>query len=334
MISVVIPCRNEERNIAECVNAIYSSKLDDELEVLVIDGMSDDGTRRVISELQKDHPTLRLVENEKKVTPVAFNLGIRESKGDYVQIVGARQIISADYLAKAKQTLIDKPDVWCVGGMVENVYQSEESERIGLAMGSSFGVGGGNFRILKDSTYVDTVGTPMYPSHVFDKIGLFDESLLRNQDDEYNYRLTKAGGKIYLNTEVVIKYYVRASVKKLFKQYMQYGYWKVYVNKMHATVTTIRQLIPFLFVTGLILGAVLSIFVPYFVWVYLAGLGLYLLMALLFGIRAGKSIGQGVKIAMIFPVLHLSYGWGYLKGIIHFFIFGKNPTNKASELSR
>lgn len=334
MISVVIPCRNEEKNIAECIDAIYASALDDQLEVLIVDGMSDDDTRKIITDLQQKYANLILVENPDKVTPVAFNLGIKHAKGDYVQIVGARQIISPDYLSKAKQTLENKPDIWCVGGGVENVYQNEESRRIGLAMGSSFGVGGGNFRVLKESSYVDTVGTPMYPIHVFKKIGLFDETLLRNQDDEYNYRVIEAGGKIFLNTEILIKYYVRASLRNLFKQYLQYGYWKVYVNKKHKTVTTIRQLIPFVFVIGLFLGAILSLFLPLFIWIYLGGIGFYLLLSIFFGFKASNKVGEGFKIALIFPVLHFSYGWGYLKGIFHFLMLRKEPTQKASNLSR
>jgi glycosyltransferase involved in cell wall biosynthesis len=335
MISVVIPCRNEEKNIAECVEAIYNAELaGDTLEVLVIDGMSTDGTINELENLKKKYPQLRVIFNPKQVTPVAFNLGIKESKGDFIQIIGARQIISKNYLRDAKKSLTDNPEIWCVGGIVNNVYQSKEGERIGMAMSSSFGVGGGNFRVLKKSEFTDTVGTPMYPRIVFEKIGYFNEALLRNQDDEFNYRVTNAGKKILLNADISIKYYVRAKVSNLFRQYYQYGYWKVFVNKMHGTITSLRQLVPAVFVSGLFIGLILAFLHPVLMWVYVGFLTLYTLLAAAAGIATAKSIGTGLQVALIFPVVHFSYGWGYLLGIFDFVLLRKNPASQASVLSR
>jgi glycosyltransferase involved in cell wall biosynthesis len=334
MISVIIPCRNEAKHIAECVHAIYGSKLEnEELEVIVVDGMSNDGTIEEIGKLAEQYPGLRLVPNPQQVTPVAFNTGIRAAHGTYVQIVGARQIISETYLEGAKKILEQDTETWCVGGAVENVYQDTPSEIIGLAMASPFGVGGGNFRILKKSGFVDTVGTPMYRKSVFDQVGMFNETLVRNQDDELNYRITKAGGKIFLNADIRIKYYVRANVKNLFRQYFQYGYWKVYVNRLHNTVTSLRQLVPFFFVSGLILGFILSFLIPYFIFIYLAGIFLYCGAALAFGFESGGAT-KGIRVAAIFPVLHLAYGWGYLRGLFEFMLLGRQPASTASKLSR
>ena len=336
IISVVLPCRNEEKHIVGCIEAIYGSELDQDtsIEVLVIDGRSDDGTLSVLEDLQKKYKSLQIIVNERKVTPVAFNLGINSAKGEYIQIIGARQIISSNYLLDAVKTLKGDESIWCVGGKVLNVYQNSESEIIGLAMGSSFGVGGGNFRILKESNYTDTVGTPMYPKKVFDKIGLFNENLLRNQDDELNFRLTKSGGKIFFNTDIEIKYYVRANLSNLYKQYYQYGYWKVYVNRLHKSVTSVRQLIPLIFVLGIIIGAICSFIIQHFFIVYLSGIILYLLLSLFFGISMAKNIVKGVQVARVFPILHFSYGWGYLVAIIHFLILRKEPTKNAASLSR
>ena len=153
MISVVVPCRNEENHITDCIDAIYQSKFDSsqELEVIVVDGLSNDGTLEILKKLQDKYPTLKVINNEKQVAPVAFNLGIKEAKGEFLQIVGARQIISENYLSGAMQTLVEKEDVWCVGGAVENIYENSASMYIGLAMASPFGVGGSNFRALKKS---------------------------------------------------------------------------------------------------------------------------------------------------------------------------------------
>ena len=332
-VSVIIPCRNEESHIASCIEAIYANSIlaNHEIEVLVIDGMSDDKTIAIVQELQKKYSSLNLVNNPKQVTPIAFNLGINLAKGEFVQIIGARQLISADYLEKAVTLLEGDDNIWCVGGKVENVYENETSEIISTAMNSSFGVGGGNFRILNSSAFVDTVGTPMYSARVFNKIGLFDESLVRNQDDELNYRVTAAGGKIYLSVDFSIKYFVRAQYKNLKKQYFQYGYWKVYVNKKHSTITTLRQLIPLLFVLFIAVGGVLSFLHPYLFFAYLGVLGLYFLMAFYSAIQLKKNI---LKLIYTFLILHLSYGVGYLKGLIDFLMLGKKPSEKSKQLSR
>jgi GT2 family glycosyltransferase len=335
-ISVVIPCRNEEKNIEACIDAIYANSITqkEEIEVLVIDGQSTDNTLSVIDELIKKHPTLRYIENPKKVTPVAFNIGIKEAQGTFIQIIGARQIISKNYLEKAVEKVEENPEIWCLGGAVENIFENNTAETISMAMDSKFGVGGGNFRLVKESAFVDTVGTPMYPAHVFEKIGLFDESLVRNQDDELNYRVTKAGGKIFLYHEIQIKYFVRASFKNLFKQYFQYGYWKVFVNKKHRTVTTLRQLIPMLLVLYLLIGGALSFLHEYLLYVYLGGIGFYIIAGLLFAAMKTLNPVRLIGVFYSFLLLHFSYGWGYIRGIIRFFILNKPPKQSSAQLSR
>ena len=254
-IAVIVPCRNELSNIEECIKAIYSSDLPSqcELEVVIVDGKSDDGTYELIQQLKTQFSSLSLVTNEKQLTPFAFNLGIHSIDADYYQIIGARQIVDINYIREAALTLKEDPSIWCVGGNVQNVFLNECGKIIAAAMSTSFGMGLGNFRTLESSGYVDTVGTPMYPAWVFDRIGYFDEKLIRNQDDDFNYRVTKAGGKIFFNANIHLKYYVRGNYKNLWKQFYQYGYWKVFVNRKHKAVTTFRQLIPPLFVLFLLI---------------------------------------------------------------------------------
>jgi GT2 family glycosyltransferase len=335
-VSVIIPCRNEIKHITACVEAIFANTLaqKNEVEVLVIDGMSDDGTVETIKSLIIQYPSLRLIENPQQVTPVAFNLGITHSIGNFVQIIGARQIISLDYLEKAVETIENNPAIWCVGGRVENIFENKESQIIANAMNTSFGVGGGNFRTVKESAFVDTAGTPMYPRFVFDKIGIFDEELVRNQDDEFNFRVLKAGGKIYLNADIVIQYFVRADYKKLYNQYLQYGYWKVYVNRKHKTVTTIRQLFPAGLISFLIMGALASFISPYLALVYSVVIFIYILLALAFAVKAMDNISQLFPIMKTFFILHLSYGWGYMKGLWDFVLLQKKPAKKLQNLTR
>ena len=194
-VTVAIPCRNEVNYIQECIEAIYACDLpiDTEIKVFVVDGMSDDGTRELIGELTAQYPSLELVDNVKQLTPFAFNLGIHAGGVvDYVQIVGARHILSKNYLQRSLEILNEKEDVWCVGGNIINEYANETGEFISKAMSTTFGMGLGNFRTLDKSGYTDTVTSPMYPYWVFEKIGFFDEELIRNQDDDFNFRVSYA----------------------------------------------------------------------------------------------------------------------------------------------
>ena len=335
-VSVIIPCRNEIKHISSCIEAIFQSAFISatELEVIVVDGKSNDGTLDDLKKMQLRFPSLQIINNEKQVTPVAFNLGISASKGDYIQIIGARQIIDKFYLNTGIQTFLNDSSVWCVGGQVQNIFENRNSKCIAAAMDTPFGVGMNNFRILKKSSYTDTVGTPMYPKWVFEKIGLFDETLVRNQDDEFNYRVTKAGGKLFLNVNMQIKYFVRANFKNLFKQYFQYGYWKVFVNRKHKVITTYRQLVPPVWILFLLTGWVSFFISPLIGWFYCGMVGLYFFTAFFYSVKKANPKTDFPILFYTFFILHFSYGFGYLKGILHFYILNKKPVVSATNLSR
>ncbi len=335
-ISVVIPCRNEVHYIHECIDAIYSNVInfDAVLNVFVVDGMSDDGTRALVLELEKQFPNLKLIDNEKQLTPYAFNMGIHAVESDFVQIVGARHILSPNYLQKSLEILREDPSIWCVGGKLINEYVNEKGEIISKAMSTTFGMGLGNFRTLEKSGFADTVTSPMYPSCVFERIGYFDEQLIRNQDDDFNYRVSKAGGKIWFESEISLKYYVRGNFQGLYRQFYQYGYWKVFVNQKHNAVTTVRQLVPPAFVFFLMLvplffliGGLIGCIASLVILVY-GFLGLYV------GYKKGKNWHERLQIFQTFPILHFSYGLGYLTGILSFLILRKKPSDKQKRLSR
>jgi GT2 family glycosyltransferase len=338
-ISVVIPCRNERSYIAECIGAIYNCTLPQatEINVFVVDGMSDDGTREVVLELMKTYPSLKLIDNEKQLTPFAFNLGIYAGgKVDYIQIVGARHILSENYLANCLQRFKIDSTVWCIGGKIVNEYMNETGRVISKAMSTAFGMGLGNFRTLEQSGFTDTVTSPMYPYWVFEKIGFFDEELIRNQDDDFNFRVTNAGGKIYYDNAISLKYYVRGNYQGLWRQFFQYGYWKVFVNRKHKSVTTLRQLVPPLFVMYLLLLLILPFISMFIFFIGSIPLLLYVLMA--FAVAA-KIAGEDKQIKLfslltVFPILHISYGLGYLKGLFEFVLLNKKPSDKQKRLSR
>jgi len=336
-ITVVIPCRNEVAFIEECVRAIYASNLTPEttINVFIVDGKSDDGTLQKIEDLQDEFASLQMVVNEAQITPFAFNLGIHAGgEADFVQIVGARQIISPNYLHDGVEFLLENQDVWCVGGRVHNEYINEAGEIIARTMATTFGMGLGNFRTLTNSGFTDTVGTPLYPYWVFEKLGFFDEQLIRNQDDDFNFRVTEAGGKIYYLHSIEVKYYVRGNYTGLRRQFYQYGYWKVFVNRKHQAVTTKRQLVPPLFVAY-------ALTLP-FAWILGWKFGvlwhlpifLYLVMNIKFAISTAQKGSEILSIVKCYLILHFSYGWGYLHGIWDFLIRKKNPAENQQRLSR
>ena len=336
-LTVLIPCKNEAPYIKECIDAIYNCDLPEDIEmsVFVVDGMSNDGTRDIIDSLKSAYPTLDIVYNEKELTPFAFNLGIYAGgKVDYVQIVGARHILSQNYLHRCLTKLMEDDSTWCVGGRIVNEYINETGETISKAMGTTFGMGIGNFRTLDKSGYTDTVTSPMYPYWVFEKIGFFDEELIRNQDDDFNYRVAKAGGKIYYDHDISLRYYVRGNFKGLRRQFFQYGYWKVYVNKKHGAVTTLRQLVPPLFVVYLLSVLFSGFDGLHFAAFWTSPLVLYIIMNIVFSLNAAKSVNEVPKLIATYFILHVSYGLGYLTGIIQFVMLGKKPSDNQKRLSR
>lgn len=333
-VSIVIPCLNEKDYILRCLQSIaIQSYSKDLITTYICDGGSNDGTIDIIKDFINTNKGFTLLDNIQKTTPYALNLGIKESKADVIIILGAHSQLDINFVERNVSAFKINETIMCTGGVIENVYENQTSQIIGAAMSSSFGVGNAHFRTGNKNGYVDTVAFGAYKKEIFEKVGLFDEELIRNQDDEFNFRITNAGYKIYLNQDIKCKYFVRASFKKLFRQYFQYGYWKVFVAKKHKAITTIRQLIPLFFVLYLFsLLVSLSISILAFKVLSVFGI-LYVCLALFFAFKKSTSITSAFKIAFTFFILHLSYGSGYLKGVIDFFILDKS-IKKHESLSR
>jgi glycosyltransferase involved in cell wall biosynthesis len=335
-VSITIPCRNEEKYIGKCLQSILDSTYPKELlEVFVCDGMSDDNTVEIISQFASRYPFIKMIENKRKTTQYALNLGIMASYSDIRIILGAHAEIYPDYINECVKAFEIDPEIGCVGGFLENVMEDHVSGVISVAMSSSFGVGNAHFRTGKKDGYVDTVAFGAYKKEVFETAGYFDEDLVRNQDDEFNYRILKYGFKIYLSHSIKAKYYVRASFPKLYKQYYQYGYWKVYVNKKHRTVTTLRQLVPAFFVLFVVIGFFLAFVHPFLAAAYVITLMLYFLLGFKEAISRTKVPGEVLNVVYSFLILHWSYGTGYLKGIYDFFILNRKTVSAENmKLSR
>ncbi len=334
-VAVIIPCRNEKKYIDACVRSVMAQSYPKEFTtVLVVDGMSDDGTLDIIQTLTAEFKNVKYIKNEAQVTPTALNLGLKKAQADIKIIFGAHANMHPNYVEECIKCLMLNTGAGCAGGVINNTYVNGISKAIGAAMASPFGVGGAHFRTGGREGFVDTVAFGAYKKEVFETIGYFDEELVRNQDDEFNYRLIKGGYKIFLSKKIESEYVVRASFKKLALQYYQYGYWKVYVNKKHGVVTTLRQLAPFGLVMFLITSLLLSLFCKTFLVVAGLTMTFYLLTSFLFAFTKTNSAIQIARIIFSFAILHFCYGWGYLVGIVQFLFLSKKPTNNSKVLSR
>lgn len=334
-VAIVIPCRNEKDYISKCLDSIVTADYPEELkQVFVSDGKSTDGTAEIINEYSEKFTFIHLLNNENETTPYALNLGIKNSDADIIIILGAHAEIYPDYIKQCIVCFKEDSSIGCAGGIIENIYENETAEKISIAMSSSFGVGNSYFRTGARSGYVDTVAFGAYKREVFVSAGMFDTDLTRNQDDEFNFRVLKTGYKIFLSEKIKSKYYVRSSFQKLFRQYFQYGFWKVFVNRKHKTITTFRQLAPVCLLLFLFLGIVISLIWTLFLKVYLLVLILYLLLVIFFATLNSKKIDLIPGVAFSFVILHISYGAGYAYGCLYFLIFNKKTSNKLSDLTR
>lgn len=333
-VGIVIPCLNEEKSIQACVESVFESDYKGDIQVVVCDGMSTDSTREIVAQLSNKYGGLTLLDNEQRHTPAGLNMGLKYLSTDIKIILGAHATVAKDFISNNVQALIDHPDAGCVGGIIHNIYENENSRIIGLAMSSPFGVGNARFRTGGQDGYVDTVAFGAYRKEVFEKVGFFDESLVRNQDDEFNYRLTANNYKIFFTDKIQSYYHVRASFSKLYKQYHQYGYWKVYVNKKVKAITSARQLFPAVFVASVITGAILSFLHPIFMYLWLGGILFYIIVAKIFALKKTMKVKEIILVMYSFIILHWSYGSGYLKGIITFILLGKNPSRNSKSITR
>lgn len=330
-ISIIIPCRNEADFIGLCLESIEANDYPkSQMEVIVMDGMSDDATRSILARFE----SVRVIDNPQRTTPHALNLGIKASRGEFIVRVDAHSEIYPDYISHCVRLLQSIEQVGCVGGVFENVHSGGSSKIISMALSSPFGVGNARYRLKPKEGPADTVPFGAFPRGVFENVGLFDEELLRNQDDEFNFRLRKAGYVVWLSPQVRVKYHVRPSFSRLWKQFRQYGFWKVYVNRKHRAVTTLRQLVPPVFALTLVVGAFLSFFSCYILIGWLVMIGLYLVSAKVAALFKTRNPVEVVRMIWCFMTLHLSYGIGYLQGLWRFLLLRRKPSVSHGALSR
>lgn len=336
LISVLIPIRNEGLYISRCIKSVLEQDYpQDQIEILVVDGMSTDITKEIINSYQQAHPNIILFNNPGKIVPTGMNRLIPQAKGEILIRVDGHCVIAPDYVSNCVSHL-QEDGVDGVGGPMHSIGEDLVSQVTALAMSSKFGVGNSSFRTESGVTKLaDTVPFPAYTRAIIEKVGLYDEELVRNQDDEYNYRIREAGGKILLAEDVKSEYYSRGSLKKLWKQYFQYGFWKVRVLQKHPRQMSLRQFVPLAFVLALVLTLFLSLLVPWGWKALLALVGAYLLTNLSASIiiGSGQSFNKLLLLPLAFAIIHFSYGLGFLVGLFKFWNRWKDKVGKVPILN-
>ncbi len=318
MLSVICPIYNEEKYIGKCIESILAQDYPKyDLEVLFVDGMSTDRTRDIVTEYTKKYPFIRLIDNPDRIVPPAMNIGIKASKGSIIIRLDAHAIFPDNYFSQLVHYLI-KLKADNVGGVCRTlpINDSTVCQSIASVLSSRFGMGNSHFRVgAIEIMEVDTVPFGCFRRELFDRIGYFDEELIRNQDDEFNGRIIKNGGKIFLLPFLTIDYYARDTIKKVWKMFYQYGLFKPLVNKKLGSPATLRQFFPLCFVAGLLVGPLFGLLDISFLYLYSLVVVLYTVIAFCYSIKESKNLKRILTQVYVYFIVHFSYGWGYLNGI-------------------
>lgn len=317
-VSVVVPIRNEAAWIGRCLRSLLAQEYPRErLEILVADGRSTDGTDAAVEAVSRIDARVRLLVNHRRIVPTGLNLAIGAARGEIIARVDGHSEVAPDYVRRVV-THLDR-GVDAVGGPIETVGDGVLATAIAAGMSSAFGVGNAAFRTVPNRTLlVDTVAFPAYRRQVLEQLGPFDEELVRNQDDEFNYRLRRAGGRILLAHDVRARYAGRSSLRGLWRQYAQYGYWKVRVLQKHPRQMCLRQFVPPVFVATLVTAIVLGL-VGQWWWPLALLLGSYgAFIALASWRMAVASWRVRALLPIVLITIHVAYGAGFLVGLVRF----------------
>lgn len=314
-VSVLIPCRNEAQYIERCIHGVCSfDQPPGGFEVIVIDGMSTDGTRELLSRLKNQFPNLVVMDNPSKIVPSSMNVGILKARGEYIVRADVRCIHPKSYLCDLVE-LSEKTGADNVGGVLVPEFGNTYTQNaIALAYQSRIAMGGA----LRDRGdfmgETDTVYGGCFKRGRLLEVGMYDESMVRNQDDELSFRLREMGGKIIQDGRIKIQYYPRNSFQHLFKQFMQYGYWKVSVIKKHPQQASVRHFLPAVLVLSFVTLGLLIPFSIYGLYGFLVLSGSYFLAVGLFSLKSARKLSWWLLPGLIFAIflIHISFGMGFI----------------------
>lgn len=336
-VSVIVPCRNEVGHIEDFLRFLLSQKREGiELEVLIADGMSTDRTREVLEKFCAAHKEVSLVDNPNKIVSTGLNAAILQSRGEVILRMDVHTQYSDDFIWQSIQVL-QETGAGVVGGPWVAVGKTYLQRAIAVAFQSPFSSGGAGSHDPDYEGEVDSVYLGCWEKSTLVEIGLFDEELVRNQDDELNLRLARAGWKIWQSPLIRSWYYPRASLKALFRQYAQYGYWKVRVIQKHRLPASYRHLVPGGFVATLVVLAALSLWFPLMGKAFALLFVFYLflnLLATLITCSAGSRWRFLPVLPLTFAMFHFGYGYGFCRGCIDFLLLKKGARTQFTQLTR
>ena len=334
-LSIVVLVRNEARFIDRCLRSVFAADPEsEEIEVLVVDGMSEDGTRQILADWSARHPNLRVLDNPDRIVPTAMNIGVRAARGKWIMILGAHCEYLSDYfrlcLETSRRTGADN-----VGGTIITLsrHKGIEGKLVQALTTHPFGVGNSGFRVGAREGWTDTVAYGCYRREVFDRIGLFDERLARNQDYEFNRRLLTSGGRVWYNPAIQARYYNQSSLIRLLSQAFGTGQWNPWMWFVAPYAFAWRHAIPLVFVTALVVAFLSTFFAPF---AGIAVLKFVLVPYFVFALVASfqQSLRYGLWMFPCLPVLfwtyHVAYGLGGVWGLC-LLIIKRAPVQRVSE---
>ena len=318
-ITFILPIRNEVNTITSTIEAILCQTIinDFEYEILISDGGSTDGTLDIINNLVYTYPNILLIHNPGIIVSVGFNMALSQAQGDFIIRIDGHCEIPPNYLNNCI-TILRNKEIIIAGGKIETISNGAIGKAIAIAQSSLFGVGNVTFRNPNYNipNYVDTLAFGVHKRKIFSEIGGYDEEMVCNQDDEFNHRVIQSGAKIWMDPTIKTKYYSRSSYMKLFKQYFNYGCFKVRGIQKRQQILSIRHFIPSIFVVVLI-GTLIGYYFLNQSWLLLVIIS-YLTINMFSSTIVSSKINLIPMIIISYWVLHLSYGFGFIWGLLRF----------------